>query len=177
MYIVIILCLYIRQNLRNIKFSSFLIQRSLGNFDMGITQYQYWLLQVSIFGKFPKMPYKLLTVLANTLAIIEMSSISLIGYSNTFICVAIWEISTISPYFWLIGSKKRWHLSKFHYFHHKIPCGPCFVQVLCRMYGQTQIFPLFSPYIGSLVIKAVAFDEISSFAHFVLCLIYGPTQN
>ena len=72
---------------------------------MGITQYQYWLLQVSTFGKFPKMPYKLLKVLANPLAIIEISSISLIGYSNTFICVAIWEISTISPYFWLVGSK------------------------------------------------------------------------
>ena len=72
---------------------------------MGITQYRYWLIQVSIFGKFPKMPYKLLKVLANTLAIIENLSISLIGYSNAFICVAIWQISTISPYFWLIGSK------------------------------------------------------------------------
>ena len=65
------------------------------------------------------MPYKLLKVLANTLAIIEISSISLIGYSNTFICVAIWEISTVSPYFWLIGSKRYWHFSKFHHFHHK----------------------------------------------------------
>ena len=35
------------------------------------------------------MPHKLLKVLANTLAIIEISSISLIGYSNTLICVAI----------------------------------------------------------------------------------------
>ena len=35
------------------------------------------------------MPQKLLQVLANTLAIIEISSISLIGYSNTLICVAI----------------------------------------------------------------------------------------
>ena len=84
---------------------------------MSITQYQYWLLQVSTFGKFPKMPYKLLKVLANPLAIIKISSISLIGYSNTFICVAIWEISTISPYFWLIGSKKHWHFSKFRHLH------------------------------------------------------------
>ena len=35
------------------------------------------------------MPQKLLQVLANTLAIIEISFISLIGYSNTLICVAI----------------------------------------------------------------------------------------
>ena len=35
------------------------------------------------------MPQKLLKVLANTLAIIKISSISLIGYSNTLICVAI----------------------------------------------------------------------------------------
>ena len=35
------------------------------------------------------MPQKLLQVLANTLAIIEILSISLIGYSNTLICVAI----------------------------------------------------------------------------------------
>ena len=27
---------------------------------MGITEYQYWLLQVSTFGKFPKMPSKVL---------------------------------------------------------------------------------------------------------------------
>ena len=71
--------------------------RSLGNFDMGTTQYQYWLLQVSIFGKFPKMPQKLLKVLANTLAIIKISSISLIGYSNALICVATWQKSIISP--------------------------------------------------------------------------------
>ena len=72
---------------------------------MGITRYQYWLIQVSIFGKFPKMPYKLLKVFANTLAIIENSSISLIGYSNAFICVAIWQISTISPYFGSLAVK------------------------------------------------------------------------
>ena len=35
------------------------------------------------------MLQKLLKVLANTLAIIEISSIPLIGYSNTLICVAI----------------------------------------------------------------------------------------
>ena len=35
------------------------------------------------------MPHKVLKVLANTLAIIEISSIYLIGYSNAFICVAI----------------------------------------------------------------------------------------
>ena len=64
---------------------------------MGTTQYRYWLLQVSIFGKFPKMPHILLKVLANPFAIIEILSISLIGYSNTLICVAIWEISIISP--------------------------------------------------------------------------------
>ena len=73
------------------------MQGSLGNFNMGTTQYQYWLLQVSIFGKFPKMPQKLLKVLANTLAIIEIPSISLIGHSNTFICVATWQKSIISP--------------------------------------------------------------------------------
>ena len=56
----------------------------MGNFDIGITQYQYWLLQVSTFGKFPKMPSKSAKVLANTLAIIEISSFSLIGYSNTY---------------------------------------------------------------------------------------------
>ena len=72
---------------------------------MGTTQYQYWLLQVSTFGKFPKMPSKSAKVLANTLAIIEISSISLVGYSNTYYLVAFWEISTISPYIWLIGSK------------------------------------------------------------------------
>ena len=27
---------------------------------MGTTQYQYWLIQVSIFGKFPKMPHNML---------------------------------------------------------------------------------------------------------------------
>ena len=72
---------------------------------MGITQYQYWLLQVSTFGKFPKMPSKLLKVLANTLAIIEISFIFLIGYGNMYWLVAIWEISNISLYIWLIGSK------------------------------------------------------------------------
>ena len=35
------------------------------------------------------MPHKVLKVLANTLAIIEISSISLIGYSNILICIAI----------------------------------------------------------------------------------------
>ena len=44
------------------------------------------------------------------------------------------------------------------------------------MYGQTQIFPLFPPYLGSLVIKAVAFVKISSFAYFVLCPMYGHIQ-
>ena len=44
------------------------------------------------------MPHKLLQVLANTLAIIEISFMSLIGYSNTHYLVAFWEISIISPF-------------------------------------------------------------------------------
>ena len=41
------------------------------------------------------------------------------------------------------------------------------------MYGQTQIFPLFSPYLGSLAAEAVAFAEISSLhtLHYVLCMV------
>ena len=91
----------------------------MGNFDIGTAQYQYWLLQVSIFGKFPKMPHKLLKVLANILAIIEISSISLIGYSNTHYLVAFWEISTISPYILAHWQLKQWHFSKFCHLHHK----------------------------------------------------------
>ena len=45
------------------------------------------------------------------------------------------------------------------------------------MYGQTQKFPLFVLFIGSFAVNAVAFVEISSFAHFVLYSVYGPTQN
>ena len=74
---------------------------------MGITQYQYWLLKVSTFTKFPRMPSKSAEVLANTLAIIEILSISLIGYGNSYYLVAFWEISNISPIFWLIGSKNN----------------------------------------------------------------------
>ena len=58
------------------------------------------------------MPQKLLKVLANTLAITKISSISLIGYSNTFICVATWQKSIISPKFWLIWQFKQWHCLK-----------------------------------------------------------------
>ena len=107
MYIVVIFCLNTRQNRHKFDFLASLIKRSLGNFDMGITQYQYWLLQVSTFGKFPKMPSKVLKYLANTLAIIKISSISLIGYGNKYYLVTIWEISTISPIclVWLIGCK------------------------------------------------------------------------
>ena len=47
--------------------------------------------------KFPRMPHKMLKVLANPFAIIEISFLSLIGYGNSYYLVAIWEISTISP--------------------------------------------------------------------------------
>ena len=43
------------------------------------------------------------------------------------------------------------------------------------MYGQTQIFPLFSPYFGSLAVKAMAFIEISSFS--LLNIAVGPTHT
>ena len=38
------------------------------------------------------------------------------------------------------------------------------------MCGQKHIFPIFTPYFGSLVTKAVAIVEISLFAYFILCL-------
>ena len=48
------------------------------------------------------------------------------------------------------------------------------------MYGQTQIFPLFPPYLGSLVLKAVAFVKISSFSpasYVALCVTYIQIQK
>ena len=44
------------------------------------------------------------------------------------------------------------------------------------MYGQTHIFPLFSPYFASLIIKAVAIVEISSFAYFHIVPMYSHIQ-
>ena len=110
------------------------------------------------------MPYKLLKVLANTLAIIKISSISLIGYSNTFICVAIWQISTISPYFWLIGSKRYWHLLKFHYFHHKIPHWTMLhTSIVSYVWSNTNISTIL-PIFWLIGNKSNGFYEILSFS-------------
>ena len=57
------------------------------------------------------MLQKLLKVLANTVAIIEISSISLIGYSNTLICVAILLFPLILAHWQL----KQWHFLKFRH--------------------------------------------------------------
>ena len=143
----------------------------MGNFDIGTTQYQYWLLQVSTFGKFPKMPHKLLKVLANTYAIIEISFISLIGYSNTHYLVCILGNFYYFPLiFGSLAVKTSGNFRNFVIIHHKPSVDHCFVQVLCQMYGQTLIFPILPPYFGSLVIKAVAIVKISSFTYFILCL-------
>ena len=75
------------------------MQRSLGNFDMGTTQYQYWLLQVSIFGKFPKMPNEMLKYWQILWPLSKCHLFPSLGTATHIICVAIWEISTISPIF------------------------------------------------------------------------------
>ena len=131
---------------------------------MGITQYQYWLLQVSIFGKFPKMPYKLLKVLANTLAIIEILSISLIGYGNKYYLVAIWEISTISPYFWLFGSKSNGIFQNFIIFIIKSLVDHALYNIVSHVWSNT-IFILFPHWFGTLAVNARAIIEILIISH------------
>ena len=74
---------------------------------MGTTQYQYWLLQVSTFGKFPKMPSKVLKYWQILWPLLKFHLFPSLGTAIHIICVAIWEIPTISPYFWLIGSKSN----------------------------------------------------------------------
>ena len=67
---------------------------------------------------------------------------------------------------------KQWHFSKFHHLHHKSSvdhasykyCVVCMVQ------------HIISINFGSLAVQAVAFVKISSFAYFVLCLMYSHIQ-
>ena len=62
------------------------------------------------------MPHKLLKVLANTLAIIEILFVSLIGYSNALICVAI----LLFPFnFGSLAVKTSGIFRNFIIFHHK----------------------------------------------------------
>ena len=60
MYIVIIFCLNSRQNQCKFNFLASQYREVWEILIKSITQYQYWLLKVSTFTKFPKMPYKLL---------------------------------------------------------------------------------------------------------------------
>ena len=109
MYIVIIFCLNTRQNHHKINFltSSYrevweILILAPPNISIGCYRSVY-------LGNFQKMPHKLLKVLANTLAIIKISFISLIGYSNALICVAFLLILA----HWQL---KQWHFLKFHHY-------------------------------------------------------------
>ena len=72
---------------------------------MGTTQYQYWLLQVSTFGKFPKMPSKVLKYWQILWPLLKFRLFPSLGTATRIIWLHFWEISTISPYIWLNGSK------------------------------------------------------------------------
>ena len=62
------------------------------------------------------------------------------GMAKHIICVAIWEISTISPTFWLIGNKSNGIFQNFIIFLIKSTVGPALCIKLCLMYGQMENF-------------------------------------
>ena len=114
--------------------------------------------------------------MANTLAIIEISSISLIGYGNTYYLVPIGEISIFPPYIWLIGSKSSGIFQNFIIFIIKSAIDHASHIILCLMYGQTQNFYYFPHMFGSLALKAMAFIKISSFSSLNIAIGLAHTQ-
>ena len=74
---------------------------------MGITQYQYWLLQVSTFGKFPKMPYHLLKHWQILWPLLKFCLFPSLGMATHIIWLHFGKFPLFPPYFWLIGSKSN----------------------------------------------------------------------
>ena len=105
MYIIVIFCLNTRQNQHKFNFSSFFILRSLRNFDMGITQYQYWPLQVSTFSKFSKMPYKMLKYWQILWPLLKFHLFPSLGTATHIIWLHFGKFPLFPLYVWLISSK------------------------------------------------------------------------
>ena len=74
--------------------------------------------------------------------------------------------------FWLFGSLNNDIFSKFRHLHHKSSVDHSSYKycVVCM------VKHIISNNFGSLAVQAVAFVEISSFAYFVLCLMYSHIQ-
>ena len=66
---------------------------------MGITQYQYWLLQVSTFGKFPKMPNKLLRYWQILWPLLKFHLFPLLDMAIRTIWLQLGKFLLFPPYF------------------------------------------------------------------------------
>ena len=66
---------------------------------MGITQYQYWLLQVSTFGKFPKMPNNLLKYWQILWPLSKIHLFPSLGMATRIIWLQLGKFPLFPPYF------------------------------------------------------------------------------
>ena len=139
---------------------------------MSISQYQYWLLQVSTFGKFPKMPNKMLKYWQKLWPLSKFHLFLSLGTATCIIWLQFGKFLLFPPYVWLIGSKSS---GIFQNFIIKSAVDHASHIILCLMYGQTQNFYYFPHVFGSSAIKAMAFIKISSFSS--LNLAVGPTHT
>ena len=114
------------------------------------------------------MPYKLLKYWQILWPLLQFHLFPSLGTANTFVCVAIWEISTIFPH--IIGSlaiKAVAFFKNFIILIIKSPIDPCFIQILCHMYGQTQKISIISP----LLLWPIGNKSSGIFQNFIICIL------
>ena len=122
---------------------------------MGITQYQYWLLQVSTFTKFPKMPYKLLKYWQILWPLLKFRLFPTLGMATHIIWLHFGKFLLFPPYVWLVSIKSNGIYQNFIIFIIKNHAS---YTILCLML-------LFPHWFGTLAVNARAIIKISIISH------------
>ena len=128
---------------------------------MGTTQYQYWLLQVSTFGKFPKMPYKMLKYWQILWPLLKFHLFPSLGTATHIIWLQFGKL-LLFPHIFGSLAVKAVAFFEILSFHHKNHTSYI---ILCLMYGQTQKLLLFPHWFGSLAVNARVIIKILIISH------------
>ena len=128
-------------------------------------KFQYWLLQVSTFGKFPKMPNKMLKYWQILWPLSKFHLFPSLGTATHIIWLQFGKFLLFPPYVWLIGSKSSGIFRNFIIFIIKSAVDHASHIILCLMYGQTQKLLLFPHWFGSLAVNAREISKISLNSH------------
>ena len=125
---------------------------------MGTTQYQYWLIQVSIFGKFPKMPNNMLKYWQIPWPLLKFCLFPSLGTAIHLSVLQFGKFLLFPLNFGSLAVKTMafFEISSF---------SPASYIASCVTYSQIQKLILFPHWFGSLAVNAGAIIEILIISH------------